>query len=87
MILHLKVDKTTESNSEKLELGERIYSTIGRHEFKTINIQEEKGIRKIFPIKTGSEAISTMFYADGYIEIDELEAIIEKGDIREVYFF
>ena len=41
----------------------------------------------VFPIKTGSEAISTMFYADGYIEIDELESIIEQGDKRTVYFF
>lgn len=76
-----------ETFSKKLEVGERIYSTIGRHEFKTVKIQEVNGAKKIFPIKTGSEAISTMFYADGYIEIDELESIIEKGDKRRVYFF
>jgi len=76
-----------EKFSKKLEIGERIYSTIGRHEFKAVKIQEENGEKKIFPIKTGSEAISTMFYADGYIEIDELESIIEKGDKRRVYFF
>ncbi|MFX1418785.1 MAG: gephyrin-like molybdotransferase Glp [Promethearchaeota archaeon] len=76
-----------EKYSKKLEIGERIYSTIGRHEFKAVKIQEDGGYNKIFPIKTGSEAISTMFYADGYIEIDELESIIEKGDKRRVYFF
>ncbi len=76
-----------ERNSEKLKVGERIYSTIGRHEFKAVNIQKVNGIKKIFPIKTGSEAISTMFHADGYIEIDELESIIERGDNRIVYFF
>jgi len=76
-----------ETYSKHFEVGERIYSTTGRHEFKTIKIQEVDGVRKIFPIKTGSEAISTMFYADGYIEIDELESIIEKGDNRRVYFF
>ena len=70
-----------------MEFGERVYSTIGRHEFKAVKIQNDEGIDKIFPIKTGSEAISTMFYADGYIEIDELESIIEKGDKRRVYFF
>ncbi|MFX1596583.1 MAG: molybdopterin molybdotransferase MoeA, partial [Promethearchaeota archaeon] len=59
-----------ETFSKKLEVGERIYSTIGRHEFKAVKIQEVDGEKKIFPIKTGSEAISTMFYADGYIEID-----------------
>ncbi len=76
-----------EKFSKKLEIGERIYSTVGRHEFKAVKIKEENGGKKIFPIKTGSEAISTMFYADGYIEIDELESIIAKGDKRRVYFF
>ena len=73
--------------SKEIEVGERIYSTVGRHEFKAIKIQENEGEKKIFSIKTGSEAISTMFYADGYIEIDELESIIERGDKRRVYFF
>jgi molybdenum cofactor synthesis domain-containing protein len=73
--------------SKKLEVGERIYSTIGRHEFKAVKIQEENGVKKILTIKSGSEAISTMFYADGYIEISELESIIEKGDKKRVYFF
>jgi molybdenum cofactor synthesis domain-containing protein len=76
-----------ESNSKQLEVGERIYSTIGRHEFKTIQIKDVNGVKKIFPIKTGSEAISTMFYADGYVEIVELESIIEKGEKKRVYFF
>ncbi len=73
--------------SKIMEVGERIYSTVGRHEFKAVKIQEIDGKKRIFPIKTGSEAISTMFYADGYIEIDELESIIERGDNRRVYFF
>jgi len=76
-----------ETYSKLLEVGERIYSTIGRHEFKTVKIQDVDGVKKIFPIKTGSEAISTMFYADGYVEIDELESIIEKGEKKRVYFF
>ena len=76
-----------EKDSNVLEVGERIYSTVGRHEFKTVKIQEIDGKKKIFPIKTGTEAISTMFYADGYIEIEELESIIEKGDKRRVYYF
>jgi len=28
-----------------------------------------------------------MFYADGYVEIDELTSIIEKGEKKRVYFF
>lgn len=76
-----------EKESKELEVGERIYSTVGRHEFKTVKIKEINGIKKIFPIKTGSEAISTIFNADGYIEIEELESIIEEGDKRRVYFF
>ncbi|MHA2050030.1 MAG: molybdopterin molybdotransferase MoeA [Promethearchaeota archaeon] len=73
--------------SEDIEIGERVYSTVGRHEFKAVKVIVEDGIKKIYPIKTGSEAISTLFYGDGYIEIEELESIIEKGDIRRVYFF
>ena len=76
-----------EKESKEFEVGERIYSTVGRHEFKTVKIKEINGIKKIFPIKTGSEAISTIFNADGYIEIEELESIIEEGDKRRVYFF
>jgi len=76
-----------EEFSKKMEIGERIYSTVGRHEFKAVKIKEDNGTKKIYPIKTGSEAISTMFYADGYIEISELESIIEKGDKRTIYFF
>ncbi|MFW9949104.1 MAG: molybdopterin molybdotransferase MoeA [Candidatus Thorarchaeota archaeon] len=76
-----------ETYSKHLELGERIYSTIGRHEFKTVQIRNVNGVEKIFPVKTGSEAISTMFYADGYVEIDELESIIERGERRRVYLF
>ena len=73
--------------SKEIEIGERIYSTVGRHEFKAVKIKEEDGLKKIFPIKTGSEAISTIFQADGYIEIEELESIIDKGDKRRIYFF
>jgi molybdenum cofactor synthesis domain-containing protein len=73
--------------SQEIEVGERIYSTVGRHEFKAVKVVEENGSKKIIPIKTGSEAMSTLFYGDGYIEIEELESIIEKGDMRKVYFF
>jgi molybdenum cofactor synthesis domain-containing protein len=76
-----------EKFSKEFEIGERIYSTVGRYEFKAVKINEEDGIKKIFPIKTGSEAMSTIFHADGYIEIEELESIIEKGDKRRIYFF
>ncbi|HEC39889.1 hypothetical protein LCGC14_0836370 [marine sediment metagenome] len=76
-----------EKFSKKMEVGERIYSTIGRHEFKAVKIEKVDGIKKIMPIKTGSEAISTMFYADGYIEIQELESIIEKGEKRRFFRF
>ncbi|MCK4286282.1 MAG: molybdopterin molybdotransferase MoeA [Candidatus Lokiarchaeota archaeon] len=76
-----------EKFSKEIEIGERIYSTVGRHEFKAVKIKEENGIKKIFPIKTGSEAMSTIFQADGYIEIEELESIIERGDKRRIYFF
>jgi molybdenum cofactor synthesis domain-containing protein len=74
-------------NTEELELGERIYSPIGRYHFKAVELREVDGVRKIFPVKTGSEAISTLFYSDGYIEIEELEEIVEKGDKKVFYTY
>lgn len=74
-------------NTEELEIGERIYSPIGRHHFKAVELRNIDGKRKIFPIKTGSEAISTLFYSDGYIEIEELEEIVEKGDKKTYYTY
>ncbi len=73
--------------SVEYDVGERIYSTVGRHEFKPVKLKEEGGAKKIFPIYTGSEAITTIFYADGYIEIGELESIVEKGDKKAFYSF
>lgn len=76
-----------EKGSLLLEVGERIYSEMGRHEFKPIEIKEISGTQMIFPIKTGSEAISTIFNSDGYVEVESMEQIIEKGDKRRVYFY
>jgi putative molybdopterin biosynthesis protein len=73
--------------AEELEVGERIYSPIGRHHFKAVQLKSIDGTKKLFPIKTGSEAISTLFYSDGYIEIEELEEIVEKGDKKTFYTY
>lgn len=72
-------------DAKELVVGERIYSPIGRHHFKAVKIKTIDGVKKLFPIKTGSEAISTLFYSDGYIEIGELEEIVEKGDKKTFY--
>jgi len=74
-------------SAQQLEIGKRIYSPIGRHHFKAVELKEFDGVKKIFPIKTGSEAISTLFYSDGYIEIEELEEIVEKGDKKTFYTY
>jgi putative molybdopterin biosynthesis protein len=79
--------KLRESYSKELEVGERIYSSIGRYHFKPVILKNIEGVEKIFPIKTGSEAISTLFYSDGYIIIEELEEIVEKGDIKKFYTY
>jgi len=73
--------------AQEYEVGERIYSLIGRHHFKPVELKEVDGVKKIFPIKTGSEAISTLFYSDGYIEIEELEELVEKGDKKIFYTY
>ena len=74
-------------NAQEIEVGERIYSPIGRHHFKPVRLKKVDGLNKIFPIQTGSEAISTLFYSDGYIEIGELENIVEKGDKKTFYTY
>ncbi|TFF87751.1 MAG: molybdopterin molybdenumtransferase MoeA [Promethearchaeota archaeon] len=73
--------------AKELEVGERIYSSIGRYHFKPVILKEINGVEQIFPIQTGSEAISTLFYSDGYIIIEELEEIVEKGDKKRFYTY
>jgi len=69
------------------ETAKRIYSEQGRLEFKMVSVKEEAGMFKIYPIPTGSESITTLAKADGYIEIPELVSIVPKGEKVRVFLF
>ncbi len=65
----------------KAKMGRRVRSSIGRRNFLPVALlSDEKGEALAFPIPTGSEAISTLSRADGYIEIPESVEYVEKGE-------
>jgi len=67
----------------KMPLAKRVVSRLGRHEFLTIKLSEGA----VIPVFKGSGAITSLAYADGYIEIPINVDLIEKGEIVEVKFF
>jgi molybdenum cofactor synthesis domain-containing protein len=71
----------------ELELAERVYSELGRREFKTIKIIEQNGVKYAQPTKTGSDAITTLMGMDGYFEIPEQTQFLEKGENIKVILF
>ena len=77
----------TEKEFVELELAERVYSELGRREFKTIKIIEQNGVRYARPTKTGSDAITTLMGMDGYFEIPEQTQFLEKGEKIKVILF
>lgn len=77
----------TEKEIVELELVERVYSELGRREFKTIKIIEQNGVKYAQPTKTGSDAITTLMGMDGYFEIPEQTQFMEKGEKIKVTLF
>lgn len=67
--------------------AQRIYSDQGRFEFKMVSLKKEGNALKVIPIPTGSESITTLAKADGYIEVPELVAIIPEGKQVLVHLF
>jgi putative molybdopterin biosynthesis protein len=66
----------------------RVYSEIGRREFKPCKITErDKGRILVSPMATGSEAITTLANADGFIVIPENVEFLEENEEVELYVF
>ena len=60
----------------------------GRREFMPVNIvRTEKGGYTLYPILTGSGAITTLSEADGFIEIPETKRLLREGDLVKVNLF
>jgi molybdenum cofactor synthesis domain-containing protein len=70
---------------ERIELtsGQRIVSTIGRHQFFPVKVKGEKAV----PAFKESGAITSMSEADGYIEIPADVDLVEKGEVVLVTLF
>ncbi len=70
---------------ERIELtsGQRIVSTIGRHQFFPVKVKGETAV----PAFKESGAITSMSEADGYIEIPADVDLVEKGEVVLVTLF
>ncbi len=66
--------------------AERIHGERGRKDLLPVHIVRDEGLL-VFPVPTGSEAISTLSRADGYIVMGELKEIIEEGEEVRVKLF
>ena len=67
----------------KLSLSRRVTSTIGRHQFLPVRIEENQAV----PVFKESGAITSMSQAQGYIEIPATVDLLEKGDEVKVKLF
>nr|MDO8098354.1 molybdopterin-binding protein [Candidatus Njordarchaeota archaeon] len=66
----------------------KIYSEIGRREFKPCKISKtEKGRIFVAPMPTGSEAITTLADADGFIVIPENVEFLDEDEEVELHIF
>ncbi len=74
---------------EEMRLASRVYSELGRQEFKAVQVQrdEASGHVRAIPIEKGSESITTLAKADGFFIIDEMQTIVEEGEIVKVHLF
>ncbi len=73
--------KTLEQVPIRAKMGRRVRSTLGRRNFLPVALlSDAKGEALAFPIPTGSEAISTLSRADGYVEISENVEYVERGE-------
>lgn len=79
----LKQNKTI-----KAKLKQRVYPSEGRTVFQPMKITDSKeGELLIVPVKTGSESITTLSNADGYIKIPEDIQYLEENEIVDFVSF
>ncbi|MHA1269776.1 MAG: molybdopterin-binding protein [Candidatus Helarchaeota archaeon] len=68
-------------------LTERVYSELGRREFKSVKLIDKDGIKYAVPTKTGSDAITTLTGMDGYFEIPEQVQFLEENEEVQIILF
>jgi molybdenum cofactor synthesis domain-containing protein len=67
----------------ELPLGKRLTSQLGRHMFLTVAVRDGE----VFPVFKESGTITSMAYADGWIEIPTNVDLIDKGVMVRVTIF
>lgn len=74
---------TDRTDVSKHGLSKRVVSTLGRHQFLTVKIEDNMAV----PVFKESGAITSLGDAEGFIEIPDNVDFVEKGEIVEVTFF
>ncbi len=72
-----------ERRSVRMPVGQRIVSTIGRHQFFTVKVRDDIAV----PAFKESGAITSMSQADGYIEIPSNVDLVDRGEVVDVFLF
>ncbi|MFX0101818.1 MAG: gephyrin-like molybdotransferase Glp [Candidatus Hodarchaeota archaeon] len=76
------------SEKIKANLTKRVYSEFGRRELKAIILsRSEDGKTLANPVPKGSETITTLLNANGYLEVPENVELIEKDSLIDVILF
>ncbi|KAF5431677.1 molybdopterin molybdotransferase [Candidatus Methanophagaceae archaeon] len=68
----------------KAKAAIRIFSEPGRNEYVLVNLVMEGEKHVVYPILTGSGAITTLSKADGYVFMTKGKEIVEEGEEVEV---
>ncbi len=75
-----------ESLTVEAMVAERIFGEKGRKDLLPVHVIKDEDYL-VFPVPTGSEAITTLTRADGYIVMDEDQEILEEGERVTVYLY
>ncbi len=69
-------------------VASRIFSAKGRREFLPVHIiRDEVGRNLVYPVLSGSGAITSLALADGFIDIPQNQEFIEEGETVRVELF
>jgi len=70
------------------KVASRIFSVKGRREFLLVHIvRDELGKHLVYPVLSGSGAITSLALADGFIDIPQNQEFIEEGETARVELF
>lgn len=76
-----------EAKTIKAVAAERIFGEKGRRDLLPVHVIREGNALLTFPVPTGSEAITTLSRADGYIVMEENQEIVEEGEEIVVHLY